>query len=88
MFISDELIIPRNNMETYLIFKKDNIEPPGFYLEYKFEWNVPKGTTIWTMTIHDYVKEAINNLEQKLNNNGGKLPNEAVTWCLKTVHLI
>ena len=62
-----------------LSFKKNKIEPPDFYLGARLEKKSLNGKQMWTMTSKDYVKAAIDNVEQQLAKRNMKLPARAPT---------
>lgn len=60
-------------------FKKDKIEPPSIYLGARLERKKLNGNDVWTMCSKDYIKLAINNIEQRLKEKRLKLPGKALT---------
>ena len=60
-------------------YKKNQIEPPEFYLGARLAKKDLNGNQVWTMTSTDYVKAAVENLENKLREQGMKLPSRAIT---------
>ena len=60
-------------------FKKNKIEETDFYLGAILKKKELKSQTMWAMTIQDYIKNAIENLENKLNKKGIKLNSRAGT---------
>ena len=60
-------------------FKKDKIAPPDIYLGGKLEEKQLGDRKVWTLTSKDYLKAAIQNLEERLRKMNMKLSNKAVT---------
>lgn len=54
--------------------KNDKIEPPEFYLEAKLQEKPLNGFNCWTITSQDYVKAAVANVEEALENKGRPFP--------------
>jgi hypothetical protein len=55
-------------------FKNDKIEPPEFYLGAKLQKKEINGYHCWTITSQDYVKAAVQNVEEVIKQNGRRLP--------------
>ena len=79
MCISHEPMRPMKEIASSLRFKKDKIEPPEFYLGAKLEKKELNGKVMWTMTSRDYIKAAVENIEEQLKKRNDKLPGGAVT---------
>ena len=82
----DDLILasfnPRESMMQighYTKFKKDQIEPPEFYLGARLAKKNLNSNPVWTMTSTDYVKAAVSNVEEQLKKKNMKLPSRAAT---------
>jgi Reverse transcriptase (RNA-dependent DNA polymerase) len=54
--------------------KNDKIEAPEFYLGVKLQEKVINGFKCWTITSLDYVKAAVNIVEESFKKNGRHLP--------------
>ena len=68
-----------NEIQASLKFKKDKIEEPEFYLGAKLEKKRLNSRDVWTMSSTDYVKAAIDNVEEQLKKKGKKLATKAPT---------
>ena len=66
-------------IQSTLKFKKNKIEEPEFYLGAKLEKKKLNGKAVWTMSITEYVKASIKNVEEQLQREGKKLPTKAPT---------
>ena len=58
---------PRTTMQQIgerMKFKKDQIKPPEFYLGARIANKDLNGKKVWTMTCTDYVKTAVDNVEE------------------------
>ena len=77
-YVYDILCISHNDRQTTgdtqknTKLKNDNIEEPYFYLYAILNKKENNGRIVWTMTSHDYIKNAIDNLENQLKNKGLK----------------
>ena len=85
VYVDDILTISTKAKEVMLEvaqrfkFKKDRIEPPEIYLGGRLENKKLGDRRIWTLTSKDYLKAAIDNLEQRLEKMNMKLTNKAFT---------
>ena len=75
--ISKDPMRPMEQIASSLRFKNDKIEPPEFYLGARLEEKVLNGKLTWMMTSRDYIKAAIDNVEEQLKKKGDKLPSSA-----------
>ena len=55
-------------------FKKDLIEPPGTYLGARIQKKPLDGREMWTISSYDYVKVAVENVEQAIKGKRWRLP--------------
>ena len=60
-------------------FKKNKVEPPNFYLGAKLSKKKLNGRDVWTMSSAEYVKAAIDNIEEQLFKRNQKLPSRVTT---------
>jgi len=60
-------------------FKGNKIIEPEFYLGARLKKKQLDNRYVWTMTSHDYVKNAIANIEEQLNSKGMRLPTRVNT---------
>ena len=73
VYVNDILCIsvdPKRTMQEItrsLRFNNDKIYPPELYLVTNLEKKMLNNTEVWTITSRDYVKAAIENVEQKLS---------------------
>lgn len=77
--ISHDPYRPMKQIAEVLRFKKDKIEPPEFYLGARLEKKRLNDRSMWTISSRDYVKAAVDNVEQHLAKRGRKLPTKAYT---------
>jgi hypothetical protein len=68
----DALAILQDIQGTFK-FKNGKIEPPEFYLGAKLQKKEINGYNCWTITSQDYVKAAVNNVEEVIKQNGRRL---------------
>jgi len=80
--ISHDAERPMKQIGNTMKFKGNKIIEPEFYLGARLKRKQLDNRYIWTMTSHDshdYVKNAIANIEEQLNSNGMKLPTRVST---------
>jgi hypothetical protein len=73
---------PHATMEEIAItfkWKGDAVAPPETYLGAKLAKKELNGKDVWTMTSVEYVKAAVDSVEEKLAKEGRKLPSKAKT---------
>lgn len=68
-----------NEIRSSLKFKNDRTEEPDFYLGVDLKKKDLDGRSVWTMSSADYLKAAIDNIEERLKRKGEKLPSKATT---------
>ena len=61
-------------------FKKDKIEPPKMYLGAYLEEKVLNGKNVWTMCSKDYVKLAVENIQERLKKDGKGLKQQGIVF--------
>jgi hypothetical protein len=85
MYVNDILAISYSPMpmmeeiQRMVKFKNDAIEEPSNYLGAKLQRKEINGVTCWTITSADYVKAAIENVEEGIHENKWKLPTKVTT---------
>jgi hypothetical protein len=85
MYVDDILAISYSPMPTMeeiqrmIKFKNDAIEEPSNYLGAKLQRKEINGVTCWTITSTDYVKAAIENVEEGIHDKNWKLPTKVTT---------
>ena len=84
--ISHKPLEPMNEIHRDMKFKNNKIIPPEFYLGGKLERKELNGKKMWTLTSRDYVKAAINNVEETLKRKGMVLPTRADTPMMMSYH--
>ena len=84
LYTDDALVIShrqenilRNELGKYFGLKEASIGPPKLYLGGKM--NLDNGMEAWRFSSAQYIKNAINNVEDKLSKDGEKLPKRAPT---------
>ena len=77
--ISHEAARPMKDIQSTLKFKDDKVEEPEFYLGAKLQKKDLNGRKVWTMSSTDYIKSAVENVEEQLKKKGDRLPTRAVT---------
>ena len=77
--ISNEPLRAMNEIKSTLKFKNDKVEEPEFYLGASLKRKKLNGKSIWTMSSMDYLKAAIDNVEERLHKRGERLPARATT---------
>ena len=85
-YVDDVLCISHNPMKSMkeiqdvFKLKDDKIEPPDVYLGATIaRMTLADGNTCWTMSPEQYVKSAVNNVEEELAKIGKRLPSKCVT---------
>ena len=85
MYVDDILVISEQakeileQIQQYVRFKNDKIEPPANYLGAKLEKKSINGRDVWTMTSVEYIKAAIKNVEETIKDKKWKLPSRVST---------
>jgi hypothetical protein len=80
MYVDDILAISCNakeileDVQRTFKLKNDKIEQPEFYLGAKLQEKSINGLICWTITSQDYVKAAVQNIEEALKTKKWKLP--------------
>ena len=75
--------ILRNELNKYFGLKESSIGPPKIYLGGKMrKVNLDNGLQAWGFSSAQYIKNAVTNVEQRLNKDGEKLPKRSNTICL------
>ena len=59
--------------------KDDKIKVPTNYLGAQITKKVINGISCWTMSLEQYIKAAIANVETKLDKEGQRLPSRCLT---------
>ena len=77
--ISHDAQRPMADIQSDLKFKNNKIEAPDFYLGAKLQLKKLNGRDTWTMSSADYIKSAIDNVEETLKKKGDRLPARAAT---------
>ena len=77
--MSHKAIEAMQEIQKSFKLKKNKIEPPEIYLGARLEKKKLNGRYVWSMSSTDYVKAAINNLEETLKKKNKKLPNKCET---------
>ena len=72
--------ILRDELGKYFGLKEKSIGPPKIYLGGKMrKVALDNGMEAWGFSSAQYIKNAVNNVEEKLNKDGKKLPKRAPT---------
>lgn len=77
--ISYDARVPMTEISGKFKFKKDKVKKPDFYLGARLALKDLNGKKVWTMSSTDYVKAAIDNIEELLRKKGSALPSQVVT---------
>ena len=77
--ISHDAERPMKQIGNTMKFKGNKIIEPEFYLGARLKKKQLDNRYVWTMTSHDYVKNAIANIEEQLNGKGMRLPTRVNT---------
>jgi hypothetical protein len=85
MYVDDILAVSHcpmpmmEEIQRMVKFKNDKIEEPSNYLGAKLQRKEINGVTSWTITSPDYVKAAIENVEEGIRDKRWKLPTKVTT---------
>ena len=77
--ISHDAARPMDEIKRTLKFKNDKVVEPDFYLGATIKKKMLNGRAIWTMSSQEYIKNAIQMVEDQLGKRGKKLPTRATT---------
>ncbi|KAI2505806.1 hypothetical protein MHU86_8668 [Fragilaria crotonensis] len=84
MYVDDILAISCDaeailkDIQSTFKFKNDKIEIPEFYLGAKLQEKSINNIKCWTVSSHDYVKAAIQNVQEAIKGTSRKLPSKHV----------
>ena len=67
-----------NDIQCTLKSKNDKAETTEFYLGEKLKKKDLGGKEFWKMSSTDYIKSAVENVEEQRNKKGDRLPSRAV----------
>ena len=59
-----------NNIQSTYKFKNEKVETPDFYLRAKLKKKYLGIKEFWTMSITDYIKKYVENVEEQLKKKG------------------
>ena len=90
MYVDDILVISCHAREILeevqktIKLKNDRIEAPEYYLGAKLQEKTISGYKCWTITSQDYVKAAVQNVEETITNTRRRLPTSNIDTPMNT----